>query len=293
MGQIDRAGTFRGNIVESSFGLSKNGFPQFIARLQADEMFLPGENGEPGQWVDWSKYDETEIIGYFILAGKDGQFGKNAEQLRKSIGWSGTSFSELDETDYSEIKVQFRVKLSIYNNKPDHQVCWIDHADADPNTTLRKMEKSEVKSLDAKWAKAFKAFSGGTKPKSVPAGKPTPPVSPSSAVAAGTSEPATPPKRRGRPPLTKPVAPESEKPVVETPVGIAAHLGLPATCVDAEEAWSQVEEYVSKDFPKTQVEETWLKAVEDLGGPEVIEKTGNWATVRDIVLETMTDDPIL
>lgn len=273
MNQIDRVGTFRGNIVESSFCLTKNGFPQFVARFQADELY----DSETEQWMNWSKYDEVEITGYFVLAGKDGNLSKNAEQLQKAVGWSGTSFAELDDADYSETKVQFRVKMDTYNNAPVLKVCWIDHADADPSTTLKKMDRAEIKTLDAKFAKALKAFAGGAKPKAVPAGKPATPK---------VEKPKTAPKAE-----KAKTAPKVEE--AAAPVGIAAHLNLPAACANADEAWAQVEKHVSKEFPEEQVVETWLKVVEDLGGPDAIEKDNAWANVRDIVLETMSDDPNL
>jgi hypothetical protein len=308
MSQIDRAGTFKGHITESSFSTTKNGFPQFVARFQADEMFVPGENGEPGAWADWSKYEEREMVGYFVLAGKDGNLGKNAEQLQKSLGWSGTSFEELDATDYSEIIVQFRVKNDTYNNQLTLKVCWIDHADADPSTSLRKMDKTEIKSLDAKFSKALKAFSGGAKPKVVPAGKPVTPkvtVDPTPSPS-GTPTPTPSPipapsasTKAVKPKANKPTAPKAD-PTTTVPVGgpkpsdldqesapTTEQGGLPAVCFNADEAWAQVEANVDPSVPKGQVEETWLKAVEDLGGPDAIEKDGGWAGIRDIVLETL------
>lgn len=282
MGLIDRAGTFRGNIIESSFGLTKNGFPQFIAKFRASEMYDP----ETAQWLDWSQYDETEKTGYFVLAGQDGNLGRNAEQLQKALGWSGASFEELDSTDYSSTVVQFRIKNEVYNNKPDLKVCWIDHADADPSTSLKTMDKTEIKALDAKFAKALKAFSGGNKPKAVPSGKPKPPTvkaDPTPTTSTSQAPTDTPPETKKGKPKGK-GAPTASGPQPFDLDNEPVESNLPATAADADDAWAQVEANVGKDTPPAQVEETWLKVVEDMGGPEAIE---NWADVRDIVLETL------
>ena len=280
MALIDRPGTFRGNIVESSFGTTKNGYPQFVAKFQATQMY----DQETKQWLDWSQYEETEITGYLVLAGKDGNFGKNAEQLMKALGWSGTSFSELDEADYSKTLVQFRVAMDNYNGKPTLKVVWVDNANAEPGSSLKKMDKSEVKALDAKFAKAFKALTGGAKPKSVPVGKP---ADPTPSVGSGTTSPATTPTTKTlKPPATKKAESKVKKSSGTT---VAAMLNLPATCTE-QEAWDQITANVSKEFPEAQVEEAWLRTVEDLGGPEAIT---DWTMVRDAILEIMADNPIL
>ena len=280
MGQIDREGTFRGHIIDKSFGMSKGGFPQFVARLQAAEMYDP----ETEQWLDWSKYDETEMVGYFILVGKDGNMTFNAEKLQKAVGWSGGSFSELEQADYSDMLVQFRVGYGKGEFADRLGVNSIDHADADPSNSLKKLDPAEIKALDAKFAAALKKFSGGPKPKTVPAGKPEPPKA---------TKPAKPAAPKSKPPAAPKAEPEkpAEADAEAKAGGIAAHLGLPATCANADEAWAQVEQHVGKELPTAHIEEAWLKAVEDLGGEDAVEKEGIWANVRDIVLETMAEDP--
>lgn len=277
MGQIDRVGSFRGHIVEKSIDVTKNNYPQAVIRFNAVEMY----DDETKQWLDWSKYDETEITAYLVLAGKDGNLGKNYEQLKKATGWSGESFDEFEETDYSKVLVQFRVKLDSYNGKTSLKVAWVDHADADPSNALRKMDKAELKALDAKWAKVLKTASGGAKPKAVPAGKPKPPAPP--VAQAPAPEPET------TVPVDPDPTPDSE--AVSAPSVIATHLGLPTTCT-SDEAWKQVNEHYSKtEFTPAQVEEAWLRTIEDLGGNAAVEEDHAWANVRDIVLETMSDNP--
>jgi len=280
MALIDRPGTFRGYITEQAIGESKNGHTQLEAKFTATQMY----DQETKQWLDWSHYDETEIKGYLYLASKNQEWYKTAEQLMKALGWSGTSFSELDETDYSKTLVQFRVAMDNYNGKPTLKVVWVDNANAEPGSSLKKMDKNAVKALDAKFAKAFKALTGGAKPKSVPVGKP---ADPTPSVGSGTTSPATTPTTKT---LKPPAAKKAESKVKKSSeTTVAAMLNLPATCTE-QEAWDQITANVSKEFPEAQVEEAWLRTVEDLGGPEAIT---DWTMVRDAILEIMADNPIL
>lgn len=284
MSQIDRAGTFRGHLTSQAIGLSKNGHVQLEVSVVATELY----DQETQQWLDWSQYEETELHGYLYLVSNKNEPYKTAEQLKKALGWSGADFSELDETDYSGIAIQFRVQMDTYEGKISPKIAWVDHADAEPGSSIKKLDKAEIKALDAKFAKALKMLSGGAKPKSVPAGKPTAPKVSSDPTPSATEStaPAT-----TKAPAKGKAAPKPD--AGEAPSGIAAHLSLPETCSDADEAWAQVEQHVSKEFPAAQVEETWLKTVEDLGGPDAIEEEKAWASVRNIVLEMMTDNPNL
>lgn len=267
MAQIDREGTFRGRVISQTIGISKSGHVQLEVNLLASELYDP----ETEQWIDWSKYEETELHGYLYLVSKDNEPYKTAEQLKKALGWDGTDFDFLDDTDFSQITIQFRVQMETYEGKLRPKIAWVDHADAQPGASIKKLDKAEIKALDAKFAKALKALSGGAKPKSVPAGKPE-----------------TPKAVKSKPPA----APKVEKKKPEAS-GIADHLNLPETCANADEAWAQVEQHIGKELPAAHVEEAWLKAVEDLGGAEAVEAEGMWASVRDIILETMAEDPNL
>lgn len=297
MSAIDRAGTFRGHMVSQAIGLSKGGHIQLEVDLVATEYY----DQESQQWLDWSKYEETQLHGYLYLVSKDNEPYKSAEQLKKALGWSGETFDELDETDYSGTVIQFRVKMEAYNNKMQAKLDWVDHADATPGSSVKKLDKAEIKALDAKFSKALKALSGGAKAKAVPAGKPSAPkaaakADPTPPESNGTTSPATTPTtepakgKRGRPaaapkavPAPAPTSGPAPFDLDKEPVNGA----LPSACANADEAWEQVEANVDKSVPPAQIEETWLKAVEDMGGPEAIEAESNWAGVRDIVLEIL------
>lgn len=50
MSLIDRAATFRGNIVDHAVSVSRNEFPQFVCSLVAKEIY----DEEEQIWVDWT-----------------------------------------------------------------------------------------------------------------------------------------------------------------------------------------------------------------------------------------------
>lgn len=293
MSRIDRAGTFRGHMVSQAVGISKNGHVQLEVELVATEYY----DQESQQWLDWSKYEECELHGYLYLISKDNEPYKTAEQLKKALGWSGTDFDELDDADYSGTLIQFRVQMDTYEGKTNPKIAQIDHADATPGSSISKLDKSGIKNLNIKFAKALKALGGGTKPKAVPTGKPVPPKvnansmpSPSGTQTQTVSPTPTPSgstkSKAGKSKTGKSVAPETTT-VPEKPAEVTEESGLPSVCFNADEAWAQVEANVDASVPKGQVEETWLKVVEDMGGPDTIETDSNWAGVRDIVLETL------
>ena len=172
MNQISREGTFRGVALDSGVGLTTNDFPQFIAQISALEFYDFDEK----QWLDWSGQDE-EMAGYFCLFGSSNKPTLSAKQVQKALGWSGQSFTELNDTDYSEVPFQFRVEEHEYNGDVKLQVSWIDAYDATPGRQAQKLDATDAKKLDKLFAAQLKNF-GGTKVVSAPAttGKPAVPA---------------------------------------------------------------------------------------------------------------------
>jgi len=279
---IDRAETFRGRIVESCLGLTKQSrLPQFVVRLEADECF----DQETEQWVNWTQYEEREIFGRLTLSSKNDDILFHAENLHKAIGWSGQTLRELDETDYTGTVVQFRTDWNEYDGKTSIQIVNIMHADSDPTRRIARLEPEKVKALDARYANALRSKFGGPKPKKV-----SKPDSTSKETHSPASKPSKPAKSNKPKPKKKPGRPpKSEKP---KPVGIAEHLGLPETCTE-DEAWEQFNKHASDEFQPAEREAKWLDVIEEMGGADALDKENTWANIRDICLETMTDDPAL
>lgn len=167
MSLISREGTYRADgITDSGISLTTNGFPQFVASIKATQCYDFDEK----QWVDWSGEDE-ETIAYFVLFGGNGKPTLSAKNIQKALGWSGQSFEELNDTDYSEVPFQFRVEEHEYEGNVTLQVNWITEYDAVPGRQVQKLEGDAVKKLDKLFAQQLKNF-GGVKIASAPAGAP-------------------------------------------------------------------------------------------------------------------------
>ena len=172
MSKVKNEGDYRGSILSSAAGLTKNDYPQAIVELQAEEIYEKSETG--GDWVPLPDPFET-IVAYLVLIGKDGTMTKSAEQVQAAMGWSGRSFAELNDKDFSDTAIQFHVEENEYppgNFKM--QVRWINPYDADPNRSIKKLDKAAVKNLDSKHGAALRAFSkrAPTKTAATPASTP-------------------------------------------------------------------------------------------------------------------------
>jgi len=166
--KIDREGTFIGYAMQSGVGETKaNKFPQFVAKLQAVQEY----DFESPAFIDITDVEEVEITGYFVLFDKDGKPTLNAKQIKKAYPeWSG-SIKELNEGDYSEFPVQFRVEENEYKGKKSMQVSWIDAVDAVPGGNVGKMDDAGINAIEAKYASAIRELQGGDKPKAIPLAK--------------------------------------------------------------------------------------------------------------------------
>ena len=303
MSQINREGTFRGYAIEKGVAESKGGFPQFVARLQGIEFY----DEDTEQWVDWTQYEENEANGYFVLFGGDGEPTLSAKQVQKAFGWSGESFSELDEADYSETLVQFRTEYRTYQEKTLLQVTWIDEANAEPGRKLRKLDSTELKKLDSKFVAKLRKLSGGPKPKSVPSKPPVPkpeippPALDKEAAKAALKEQTAERAKRGK--IAEEKAAKREKPKVGRPTKPPVPTPTaPETAAEPEsdinvctknEAYQSC--YAELVEPGTitidQLNNTWLTTIEEQGGEETLDGEG-WAAVRNIILDELREVPI-
>jgi hypothetical protein len=196
MSKIDSIGTYVGEIVESGLGTTKNGFPQWVARLKATKKFVDSPEDlahfsltEPG-YVDWSGFDE-EIVAFMVLFKDKDEFSKdtallNYEQLQLATGWDGSEFDTLANGSLLKKSILFRVGENTYEGKTSLRVDWIDNESASPERQLKTLDMAEVKNLAAKLKinKVVKpaapakpgAKPAATKPAPAPAGnRPRPP----------------------------------------------------------------------------------------------------------------------
>ena len=272
MSTIDRIGIFRGDIVDRAIGESSGGFPQAVLQLKAAEMW----DAENQVWIPWG-YDECETIAYLVLFGKSGKPLGNARQLMKATGWDGMDFLDFQESDKLKNKIQWRMEENVYEGNTTIRCGWIDAYDAVPGKKVQKLDRSDIAALQAKYASACQALSGGPKPKAAPPAAPkqapaaeppfepdpTPPVAP-----AGTPEPEAPVESTPPTPPAAPEPPKSEKP--------KATRKRKPDAIDMGAAWKGCFE-TGKAAGKTDVEITniWTGIVTKLGGNDAVGKDWN------------------
>jgi len=165
MNKLDTRGVYRGPIVDSAVGISKSGYPKWVATLKADEKWIedPSElehfELEAPAWVDWSEFSE-QIIVHLVLFTANVEQGEhcteenqllNYDQLQRATGWAGDSFDELQDGSVEGKSILFRVE----DNDPDFAaknpvtVEWIDAFDASPTTNLTKLDSDKLSALNA------------------------------------------------------------------------------------------------------------------------------------------------
>ena len=162
---VDREGTFRGHLLRWQMKQTKNGFPQFVPDIAAEEWYNP----ETEEFESWAKY-EQEIRGYLVLFGanKDGSPLEtfHVQNLKDALGWDGLSFESLENGEWSDKVVLFRTQVSDFTGKI--QIQSIDHADAPPVTELKRMDSAALADMTAKYSEMFKANTSSPKPAAAP-----------------------------------------------------------------------------------------------------------------------------
>lgn len=156
MSKIREEGSYQGSVISSGVGLTKNEYPQFIVELQAEEIYVIDKTG--GEWIFCDEPYET-IVAYLVLVDRNGAMTKNAEQVQKALSWTGRSFAELNDADYSDTKIQFQVMPNEY--PPGifkMQVSWISEYGADPSRSITKLDKTALKNLNSKYGAALRNF---------------------------------------------------------------------------------------------------------------------------------------
>jgi hypothetical protein len=281
--QIDRPGTFRGTLIEWGVSETKNGFPQFVAKLKADEYY----DETTGEWVAWGEFDQ-EITAFLVLYSLDQKTGQwtellNAKQLQKALAWDGQDFQVLAEGDYAKTRVLVRVEEHEYNNVTKLQVSWIDTADADPVRKLQKFDTEKLKGLNAKFAGVINKPAAPAKaPAKAPVATPpkkavkkataaTPPTSPSSAPVA----PAAPPTAEAATPPETPAPPAAGK------------IEAPLVATTKAEAWNAIctNPLKAEGVTDAKIAEIWVVEVTKIGKAEDQITGLEWAAVQKAVVD--------
>jgi hypothetical protein len=286
MSQINRVGTFRGGIVDAGISLTTNGFPQYVVALHAEEYY----DEDTKSWVSWQGVDENEITGYLVLFGsKSDNPTTTCKQLQKAIGWDGKSFTSLMNLDVSNIKVQFRIDESTYNEKTSLKVNWIDHYDAQPGRTVKKINEGEIKSLDAIYALGLRKLQGEQQPvKPILA-----PILPNVPAKLADEKPdlPSPTKGRGRPKKDLGQTVQSPPTAPVKPVAPAVQ-AKPAKPFTKQDAW----DFVVKNKPDYVTDEPlariWTETIQGIapGGDEDNLTSELWEQVAQITSTRISEE---
>lgn len=290
MSQIDRPGTFRGIPQEWGVSESKNGFPQFVVRLLATEYCDEAgniEGNEPGTWAPWD-YGQ-EITAFLVLFNDKGPIF-HVDALIAALGWDGKNFANLNNNDWSESVIQFRVESQEYEGVTRLKVVAVNAQDADPGRTIKKLDAKDLTALDAK----FKGLLGGTKvaPKSA---KPTAPASPRPSAPA-KPEPAADPTTDAEDAPTSPASDAAPPPPAAPKKKGKAKSKKAKPTADTctkEEAWELVLKLKTEKVTDEMVADAWLTAADAVASStdESEITPEQWAQIRDKTLDQIDHLP--
>lgn len=304
MSKLDSIGTYIFEVLESGLTTTKNGFPQWVARLKAMQKYVetPEEMTHfkleaPG-YVDWSSFDE-ETIAFMVLFKSKEEFSKdtallNYEQLQLATGWDGTEFDSLIDGTMLGKSLLGRVEHNNYTNPETNKtteglrVSWIDAATASPERQLKTLDAAEVKNLASKLkiSKTVKPAAAPAKPVTTKPGVAKPAATtpaPAPVAPAAPAAPATP---------AAPKPPSKKKPAATTPPPAAEPTSDEKPKLPAEVSQTEAWEYVSKNKggnSDTVIEEAWLAACEEViasqGKDDESATRADWAKVRDTIIK--------
>jgi hypothetical protein len=300
--KVDSIGTYIFEVKESGLTTTKNGFPQWVARLKATKKYVETPEDmkhfsldTPG-YVDWSSFDE-ETVAFLVLFKSKDEFSKdtallNYEQLQLATGWDGTEFDSLINGTMIGKSLLGRIEHNSYTNPETGKVSeglrvsWIDAETASPERQLKTLDAAEVKGLAAKLkiTKTVKPAAAPAKPATAKpaATKPTPAATPAPAPApAAPAAPATPAAPKPPSSKKKAVAP-TPPPAEEQPEDTTT---LPGE-VSQSEAWEYVNAHKGGNSD-TVIEEAWIAACSEvlLDRDEDSATRQDWAKVRDTIIK--------
>jgi predicted outer membrane lipoprotein len=286
-------GNFRGTIVDAGVTITSGGFPQFVAKLHADEMY----DEEAKQWFAWDEFEwaadevaQRTITSFNVIFGKKG-CTLSGDQVKKITGWDGDSFGTLNAMAFEGMQIQWRNEEDTYDGKTKVQVSWIDTFEAEPGGTVRKLDDKGIKDLDAKFAEflnnaAKPEKAAGTRKRGVKTEAPK--TEEPKTEAPKTEEPKTEkPKRAGRPKkAAKTEAPKTEAPAAPEPPAEKEQIETGGPCTK-EEAWADVNELKSTSVTDADLAAKWLEQIEAVAPGKEQKELSNeeWGTVRAAVLE--------
>ena len=262
MPKVDREGWFRAIITDGGVSATKKlkpeeredgstgELPQLVGSFLMQELYDDATDA----FQDCSEYGET-IDGYLVLRSHAGEDMFNRDDAMEVFNWDGQSYHELDEKLIKAVNdkqlVMIHVEEDTYENKTSLKVQGIRRADAQPGGSVKKLNSSELKKLDAKYKRKAKPT------KATPASKPV----------ADKKKPTT-PKKAAAPKKAPPAKTEA----------------APGSCTK-DDAWDFVcnEELWDKNTDQDKVNDAWTTVVAETGPDEDKFTAEDWFVIRDAV----------
>lgn len=155
---LETPGTFLGTITDASLGTTKKGFPQAILKLTTEKFYAESSQdlqhygiGEPA-YVD---FPSTDITGFLVLFNSTEDLSKDTamfhyEDLKRAVGWDGTSFDSLTDGSLKGRRIMFRCEPNTWDGKTSLQVRSVGNKDDSPSRELKKADPSVIKNLNSK-----------------------------------------------------------------------------------------------------------------------------------------------
>lgn len=273
---VDRTGTFRAVVVENGVGETrKAGYPQFLVNAKLLELW----DEETETWVSWAQYEQDVDcrLCLFGMVGKKKEFGTTLtyDQVCKVFDWDGADLVEL-ANDRTGTKFQVRVDDNDpeYADKTPFQVGWVDEYDAVPGRKIKKLDATELKAMNAKYAMILKNKAKPAAPVKAPA---VPAKTSAGTVTKKTKKQTEAAKAKAKAPAIPPKTPP--KPPVSS--------DIPAGKCTKQEAWTTVVDLKNDDCDDEQLKAAWLAALAATV-PGVDDKDitpEQWFTIKDAVLD--------
>lgn len=155
---VDRAGTFRGNIVEYGLKEVESGSVAVTMRVQLNEMW----NDQNKDWDDWAQYDQ-EAHGDVWIIKKDKTPNQNAvTSLCRNAGWDG-NIESIQDGKWQPNPVQVVIVEDHYNGETRMKISFINDFYRTPGGLGANMTPEKAKQLQMQFGSALRAIAGNSK----------------------------------------------------------------------------------------------------------------------------------
>jgi len=183
---VDRAGTFRGEIVEYGMLQAESGATAVKIFARLDEYW------DEDQWVDWKKY-EMQAHGNLWIIKKDGSRNqRQVEALCRHAGWDGDPYFAQGRWEPSPCQFTITEEPpNDYHEDTRYSIAWLNAWERTPGAQ-GNMSEDALKALANQHGAALRAIAGNVRRNApAPEGKPPAPpktpaaITPEEARAAG------------------------------------------------------------------------------------------------------------